>query len=229
MNDLELTGLAERLRRIEEALEAVPRAPAGGGGWRETVVPDADKDGLAVGDLKMSGRVDDHTANAHEWLLCDGRALSRAGYAALFTTVGTAFGPGDGSTTFNIPKLTTDSGSPDAYARFPVCAGGVQALGAVGGAGLHTHTGSAAETGQNAPGVSLPHSYTGQTGQNSNPQGVQSGSGATVAGSPHAHDGAPLQSHSFPQHTHPSGSITVNAAVHLPPCQAVGFFILAGK
>ena len=37
------------------------------------------------------------------WLLCDGAAVSRTTYAALFAVVGTAFGPGDGSTTFNLP------------------------------------------------------------------------------------------------------------------------------
>lgn len=39
------------------------------------------------------------------WLLCDGSAVSRTTYANLFTLVGTAFGTGDGSTTFNVPDL----------------------------------------------------------------------------------------------------------------------------
>lgn len=34
---------------------------------------------------------------------CDGRALSRTTYSSLFALLGTAFGAGDGSTTFNIP------------------------------------------------------------------------------------------------------------------------------
>lgn len=38
-------------------------------------------------------------------LLCDGSAVSRTTYAALFAETGTAFGAGDGSTTFNIPDL----------------------------------------------------------------------------------------------------------------------------
>lgn len=37
------------------------------------------------------------------FLLEDGRAISRGTYAACFTALGTAFGSGDGSTTFNIP------------------------------------------------------------------------------------------------------------------------------
>lgn len=39
------------------------------------------------------------------YLLCDGSAVSRTTYAALFSAIGTAFGAGDGSTTFNLPDL----------------------------------------------------------------------------------------------------------------------------
>lgn len=39
------------------------------------------------------------------WLVCDGRALSRTTYSALFNIIGITFGSGDGSTTFNIPDL----------------------------------------------------------------------------------------------------------------------------
>ena len=39
------------------------------------------------------------------WLLCFGQAVSRTTYAALFAAIGTSFGAGDGSTTFNIPDL----------------------------------------------------------------------------------------------------------------------------
>ena len=39
------------------------------------------------------------------WLLCQGQAISRTEYASLFAVIGTSFGSGDGSTTFNIPDL----------------------------------------------------------------------------------------------------------------------------
>ena len=39
------------------------------------------------------------------FLLCDGSAISRTTYAALYTIVGTTHGSGNGSTTFNIPDL----------------------------------------------------------------------------------------------------------------------------
>ncbi len=37
------------------------------------------------------------------WLLCDGTAISRIDFAALFTVIQTYWGAGDGSTTFNLP------------------------------------------------------------------------------------------------------------------------------
>ena len=39
------------------------------------------------------------------WLLCDGSAVSRTDYAALFAVIGTTYGTGNGSTTFNLPNL----------------------------------------------------------------------------------------------------------------------------
>jgi microcystin-dependent protein len=39
------------------------------------------------------------------WLNCDGSAVSRTGQAALYALIGTTYGPGDGSTTFNLPDL----------------------------------------------------------------------------------------------------------------------------
>ena len=38
------------------------------------------------------------------WLLCDGSAVSRTDYAKLFSAIGTTWGAGDGSTTFNLPN-----------------------------------------------------------------------------------------------------------------------------
>jgi microcystin-dependent protein len=40
------------------------------------------------------------------WLLCDGSAVSRTTYSALFSAIGTNYGSGNGSTTFNLPNLT---------------------------------------------------------------------------------------------------------------------------
>lgn len=45
------------------------------------------------------------TSNPTGWLECSGQAVSRTTYATLFTAISTAFGSGDGSTTFNVPDL----------------------------------------------------------------------------------------------------------------------------
>jgi microcystin-dependent protein len=78
------------------------------------------------------------------FLFCQGQAVSRTVYAALFGVIGTAYGSGDGSTTFGLPDLRS---------RVPVGAGqgaGLRsrALGAAGGAEdnmlpSHAHTAGA--------------------------------------------------------------------------------------
>jgi hypothetical protein len=55
----------------------------------------------AVGDLLPRPTSD--AVNNH--LLCDGSAVSRTGFPQLFDVIGTSWGAGDGSTTFNIPNL----------------------------------------------------------------------------------------------------------------------------
>lgn len=45
-----------------------------------------------------------------DFLECDGSAVSRTTYANLFQLIGTTFGPGDGSTTFNLPTYGADPG-----------------------------------------------------------------------------------------------------------------------
>ena len=45
------------------------------------------------------------TTDPPGFFICDGRAISRTTYAILFGVIGTAYGAGDGSTTFNIPDL----------------------------------------------------------------------------------------------------------------------------
>lgn len=71
------------------------------------------------------------------WLLCDGSAVSRTTFAALFTAIGTLWGSGDGSSTFNVP---------DFRRRVAVGSGGSgsatlgNAVGNTGGAETHTLT-----------------------------------------------------------------------------------------
>lgn len=57
--------------------------------------------GAQFGDIKATAS----TTTPAGWLLCAGQAISRTTYAELFAAVGTTYGAGDGSTTFNVPDL----------------------------------------------------------------------------------------------------------------------------
>ncbi len=79
------------------------------------------------------------------WLLCDGAAVSRSTYSDLFTAIGTAYGVGDGSSTFNVPDLRgrTVCGKDDmgGSAANRLTAGSTidgSTLGAAGGGQTHT-------------------------------------------------------------------------------------------
>lgn len=82
------------------------------------------------------------------FLMCDGSAVSRTTYAALFAAIGTTFGTGDGSTTFNIPDMRgripagKDNMGGSAANRLTSGGSGITGttLGAVGGAETHTLT-----------------------------------------------------------------------------------------
>lgn len=56
---------------------------------------------IAVGTIIPYGGTSAPTG----YLLCDGSAVSRTTYSALYAAIGTTFGSGDGSTTFNVPDL----------------------------------------------------------------------------------------------------------------------------
>lgn len=95
------------------------------------------------------------------WLVCNGQAVSRSTYAALFAAIGEVWGEGDGSTTFNVP---------DMRGRVPrgVAASGTgDELGETFGSDTHTHTGPS-------------HTHSG-------PAHTHSVSGTTGAGGSHSH------------------------------------------
>lgn len=82
------------------------------------------------------------------WLLCDGSAVSRTTYASLYTAIGTTYGVGDGSSTFNLPDLRgrvvagKDNMGGSAASRITSAGSGITGttLGATGGAETHTLT-----------------------------------------------------------------------------------------
>lgn len=112
------------------------------------------KNGASYDDLNFHAPIDSHIADTtlHAgvptgsvlpfagavaptgFVFCQGQALSRTTESALFTAIGTTFGVGDGSTTFNVPNLKS---------RFPLgrdTAGSYQTLGQTGGSLDHTHS-----------------------------------------------------------------------------------------
>lgn len=80
LSDADITLLNEGLQDIEDLKLAIQKPlPAG------TIVPFA-------GNVVPEG-----------FLICNGAAVSRTTYASLFAAIGTLYGAGDGSTTFNLP------------------------------------------------------------------------------------------------------------------------------
>lgn len=78
------------------------------------------------GDIKLAAY--SPGSSGVDWHPCDGSALSRSTYARLFGVIGTAFGIGDGSTTFNVPDLRNN---------FPR---GATTVGGTGGSTTHSHS-----------------------------------------------------------------------------------------
>ena len=75
------------------------------------------------------------------FLECDGTAASRTTYAALFAVIGTTYGVGDGSTTFNVPNLADN---------VAVGKSNNKALGTTGGANTVATAGNVAGSTANA-------------------------------------------------------------------------------
>lgn len=118
------------------------------------------------------------------WLFCDGSAVSRTTYAALFAVIGTAYGSGDGSTTFNLPDLR---------GRVPVGTGTGTASDATSHAlgqtaGTETHTLTSGQSGLPAH----THGFTqptitgkfGKIGANGTARDLLNSSGTTTSSGP---------------------------------------------
>jgi len=146
------------------------------------------------------------------WLLCDGSAVSRTTYAELFAVVGTTYGVGDGSTTFNVPSLSgkvpvgLDSTDTD-----------FDALGETGGTKTHTLTESEvpshnhnAATNAHSSSISGDSSttYTGSSLTNAN-AAAQNNTGNNSAN--HTHGGGTTSAHNINyNHSHNNNSQSAN-------------------
>ena len=98
------------------------------------------------------------------YLSCAGAAVSRTTYSTLFAVIGTTFGVGDGSTTFNLPDYT---------GRSPLGANGSYALASTGGSAdavvvSHTHTATVTDPGHLHGSVFQPSGSTLGDGRFSN-------------------------------------------------------------
>lgn len=161
------------------------------------------------------------------WLACNGANVSRTTYAALFAVVGTAWGAGDGSTTFGLPNLLN---------KFPVGAGDTYALAATGGSAdtitvAHTHTGTTASNGAHTHNLNN-NSGQAQSGQlfgTSNYLARSAGGSAEygiAAANTNQQNTVSIASNGAHTHTFTTdstGSSGTNA--NLPPYVAVGYII----
>ncbi len=99
-------------------------------------------------NIPIGGSIDYWGAAApnSSFALMYGQAVSRTTYSVLFALLGTTFGTGDGSTTFNIPDLRgrvvagADAMGGVAAGRLTDPVSGIDALGDAGGAQSHTLT-----------------------------------------------------------------------------------------
>jgi microcystin-dependent protein len=122
----------------------------GSGGWSTANITDVRRwpaFGQDVGDVKYSAR----TTAPDGWLIAAGQTVSRTIYADLFAAIGTAFGTGDGSTTFTLPDLRErmPAGVKSGSTEFGT-------VGQTGGAKTHAHTLSDAGQAQITVGAATP-------------------------------------------------------------------------
>ncbi|ACO74134.1 Phage-related protein [Laribacter hongkongensis HLHK9] len=111
-------------------------------------------------------------------LACNGAAVSRTAYAALFAAIGTKYGAGDGSSTFNLPNI------PDGHALLAANGSVVGSL-SVGEVISHTHTGTALSTGSEHIHFSSSAAYVTNGGNMAGGAGV--GTGSQIPAGTHTH------------------------------------------
>ena len=127
------------------------------------------------------------------FLECDGSAVSRSTYSALFAIVGTTYGAGNGSTTFTLPNLADNVAIGKSNNKALASTGGantVQATGNIGGstanasltvAQLASHQHNFGVGGRSMAQVSIDQDLPNQAPENRN-------TGQTGSGSAHQHN-----------------------------------------
>lgn len=92
-------------------------------------------DTLPIGTISSFADVDENSPLMSDWILCDGRAISRTTYSELFNIIGTKYGQGDGINTFNVPNLEGKS-----LVGLDVDDADFNEVGKTGGSKTHTQT-----------------------------------------------------------------------------------------
>lgn len=139
---------------------------SGAGAWSTMVNTDTN---IAYGSMAVGTSIEGYWTSAPQgFLLEDGSAVSRTVYADLFALIGTKFGSGDGSTTFNLPnsrgKATIGRDTRDAdYDQVGDTSGAKTHTLTIAEMPAHTHTQSAHTHTQAAHGHTLTnpgHNHT---------------------------------------------------------------------
>ena len=181
------------------------------------------------------------------WLLADGSAVSRTTYAALYAVIGTTYGVGNGSTTFNVPNLknSVPVGSGDTYARAATGGASTVTLSSSNIPG-HTHSFSDTSTSNGSHGhtvsvtVDAGGSHTHYVGGQGYVSGLQYGgssiaastsSGVTASDGYHSHT-ASGSAASDGSHTHDVSGTTGSTGSggsheNMPPYVAMPYIIRA--
>ncbi|MBT4050095.1 MAG: tail fiber protein [Nitrospina sp.] len=113
------------------------------------------------------------TTNGGTWLACDATAVSRTVYSALYAIIGTSYGVGDGSTTFNLPDLR--SRVPVGYNVDTISGRSTRAIAIGSGTETHTlldaeipkHTHPTTDAGHDHATTETAHTHTGTTADSS--------------------------------------------------------------
>ena len=149
------TQIDSKAPSASPSFTGVPLAPTASAGTNTTQLATTAFVGAAVSVGMPTGAIIPFAGSTAPtgWLLCDGGStgLLRTTYAALFAVIGTTYGSGDGSTTFNVPDLRgrvvagKDNMGGVAANRITSAISGVTGttLGAVGGSQSltsHNHT-----------------------------------------------------------------------------------------
>jgi microcystin-dependent protein len=125
------------------------------------------------------------------FLECNGAAVSRSTYAALFAIVGTTYGAGDGASTFNLPDLQDNVAMGKSGTKALASTGGantVQSTGNVGGSTANATLSTAQLASHSHPGGV---SNAGATSPNPNPATAKvnvTNTGNTGSGTGHSHN-----------------------------------------